>query len=145
MKINRRNFFGVAAASPMAAKEAAAKAIEAAQMEVSGMSLHGDSLYTGMSYASFDDDDSGTMRSLWDAIKELGIPEWKKDDLWDDAKRSRTIDPDIASMRSLSMNAKLQMQWQRNYDTLVANAYKQQKMARLKKAFFEKNPDVEEY
>ena len=144
MNINRRNFFGVAAASPLAAKEAAQKAIEAAEMEISGMSLTSDSLYPGVSYADFDDDD-GPTRSLWDALKELGIPDGKKDDLWDDATRSRTIDPDIASMRSLSLNAKLRMQWQRNYDTLVKNAYKQQRMARLKKAFFEKHPDVEEY
>lgn len=146
MDLSRRNFFGVAAASPLAAKQAAAGVIEAAQMEASGMSVYGDSLYTGISSYGFDDDEDGKpMRTIWDAIKDLGMPDWKKDDLWDDAKRSRTIDPDIASMRSLSMNAKLQMQWKRNYEELIKRAYEQQKMERRKRAFFETHKDVQEY
>lgn len=147
MELNRRNFFGVAAASPLAAKETAAKVLEAAEMEASGMSLYSDSLYTGINTYGFDvdDDDDTPMRTLWDAIKDLGMPDWKKDDLWEDARRSRTIDPDIASMRSLSMNAKLQMQWKRNYQLLIDRAYQQQKMERRKRKFFEQHKDVQEY
>lgn len=145
MDLSRRNFFGVAAASPLAAKQAAASAIEAAQMEASGMSVYGDSLYTGISSHEFDTDDDSTTMSLWDAIKKMGMPEWKRDDLWDDATRSRTIDPDIASMRSLSMNAKLQMQWKRNYKRLVDRAFEQQKMERLKRQFFDEHKDVQEW
>lgn len=149
MELSRRNFFGVAAASPMAAKEAAASVIEAAreaaQMEASGMSIYGDSLYTGISTHGFDADDNYPMRTLWDAIKDLGMPDWKKDDLWSDAKRSRTIDPDIASMRSLSMNAKLQMQWKRNYQLLIDRAFEQQKLERQKRKFFALHKDVQEY
>ena len=146
MQLSKRNFFGVAAASPLAAKEAAASVIEAAKMEASGMSIYSDSLYTGISSFSYDDEDDGiTMRSIWDAIKDLGMPDWKKDDLWADAKRSRTIDPDIASMRSLSMNAKLQMQWKRNYEELIRRAYEQQRFERQKRKFFEKHKDVQEY
>ncbi|MEM6498303.1 MAG: hypothetical protein AAF709_16460, partial [Pseudomonadota bacterium] len=84
-------------------------------------------------------------KTLWDVIKEMGMPEWKKDDLWDDAKRSRTIDPDIAAMRSVSMSAKLDMQWKRNYETLIARAYKQQEMELLKHKFFRKHTDISEY
>jgi hypothetical protein len=113
MKLNRRKFFGVAAASPLAAKEAAIQAAEALRMEASGMSVYSDSLYTGIN--------------------------------WDDARRSRTIDPDIAAMRSVSMSAKLDMQWKRNYDTLLKRAYKQQEMERLKRRFFKENTDVAEY
>ena len=147
MELNRRNFFGVAAASPLAAKETAAKVIEAAEMEASGMSIYSDSMYTGINTYGFDvdDDDETPMRTLWDAIKDLGMPDWKKDDLWTDAKRSRTIDPDIASMRSLSMNAKLQMQWKRNYQELIDRAYEQQLMERRKRKFFEKHKVVQEY
>ena len=143
MNVNRRSFFGVAAASPFAAREAAAKAVEAAQMEMSGMSTFSDSLYTGTTYVEFDDDTPS--KTLWDVIKEVGMPEWKKDDLWDDAKRSRTIDPDIAAMRSVSMTAKLDMQWKRNYQTLVERAYKQQEMELLKHRFFKKHTDISEY
>jgi hypothetical protein len=145
MNLDRRKFFGVAAVSPLAAKEAAIKAAEAFEMEVSGMSLYSDSLYTGINVPDFDDEDGTTMRTIWDAIKEIGMPEWKRDDLWDDARRSRTIDPDIASMRSVSMSAKLDMQWKRNFDTLLKRAYKQQEMERLKRRFFQKHTDVAEY
>lgn len=145
MDLNRRKFFGIAAASPIAAKQAAEKVIEAAEMEMSGMSLHSDSLYTGFSTGSFDEGEDTPMRSIWQAIKDLGMPEWKRDDIWDDAKRSRTIDPDIASMKSVSMSAKLNMQWKRNYDTLIKRAYQQEKMERLKRQFFKDNSDVSEY
>lgn len=143
MDLNRRKFFGVAAASPLAAKEAAIKAAEALEMQASGMSLYSDSLYTGISVTDYDDETP--TKSIWDAIKELGMPEWKKDDLWDDATRSRTIDPDIAAMRSLSMQTKLDMQWKRNYKTLLKRAYKQQEMERLKRRFFDTHKDVSEY
>lgn len=145
MKLNRRKFFGVAAASPLAAKEAAIQAAEALRMEASGMSVYSDSLYTGINVPDFDDDYGEPTKTIWDAIKELGMPEWKRDDLWDDARRSRTIDPDIAAMRSVSMSAKLDMQWKRNYDMLLKRAYKQQEMERLKRRFFKENTDVSEY
>lgn len=142
MNINRRSFFGVAAVSPFAAKEAATKAIEqAAQMEAGGFDIYGDSLYTGISTV----DDDGPMRSLWDAIRDIGIPDWKKDDLRDDARRSRTLDPDIAAMKSFSLSAKMRMQWERNYETLVRRAVEQTQMERLKRNFFRDNPDISEY
>lgn len=144
MNLNRRKFLGAAAMSPLAAKEMAAKAAEAAQLEAmnaSGVELFGDSIYTGVTTY----DPEPEMRSIWDAIKEMGVPEWKKDDLWEDAKRSRTLDPDIATMRSMSLNAKMKMQWKRNYELLLERAFTQQKMEKLKQSFFAKNPDISEY
>ena len=144
MNMNRRKFLGAAAMSPLAAKEMAEKAAEIAQaeaMNASGIELYGDSIYTGITTY----DPEPEMRSLWDAMKDLGIPEWKQDDLWEDAKRSRTLDPDIASMRSISLNSKLKMQWKRNYDELVDRAYTQQKMEKLKQSFFKLHPDISEY
>lgn len=141
MDLNRRNFLGVAATSPLAAKEIAKKAIEEAQMQASGISLHSDSLYTGVHVP----DPSPSMRSLWEAISELGVPEWKREDLREDARRNRTLDPDIASMRSLSLSAKMRKQWDRNYNTLVQRALRQTELEKLKRGFFESNPDVEEY
>lgn len=142
MNLNRRSFFGVAVASPFAAKEAASKVIEqAAQMEAGGIGLYSDSLYTGIAATG----DDGPMRSIWDAIKDIGIPEWKREDLRDDARRSRTLDPDIASMKSFSLSAKMRMQWERNYQTLVDRAVAQTKMERVKRAFFDANPDISEY
>lgn len=110
-------------------------------MQSSGITTYGDSLYTSTYVPDVSDD----MRSLWDALKDLGIPEWKREDLRDDAKRSRTLDPDIASMKSLTLNAKLRKQWDRNYDHLVERAMRSTELERMKKMFFETNPDVEEY
>ena len=144
MNLNRRKFLGAAAMSPLAAKEMAEKAAQIAQseaMNASGIELYGDSIYTGVTTY----DPEPEMRSLWDAMKEIGIPEWKQDDLWEDAKRSRTLDPDIASMKSMSLNSKLKMQWKRNYDLLVRRAHEQHRMEKLKQAFFKANPDISEY
>jgi hypothetical protein len=141
MDLNRRKFLGVAAASPLAAKEIATKAIEEAQMQASGISLYSDSLYTGVPEPDF----SPTMRSLWEALRDMGVPDWKKEDLREDARRSRTLDPDIASMQSLSLDAKLRKQWNRNYERLVRRAIQQTETARMKHLFFKENPDVEEY
>lgn len=141
MNLNRRNFLGVAATSPLAAKEIAKKAIEEAQMQASGISLYDDSLYTGVHVP----DPVPNMRSLWEALSEMGVPDWKREDLREDARRNRTLDPDIASMRSMSLGAKMRRQWQRNYETLVDRAIRQTEMEKLKRAFFETHPDVEEY
>lgn len=141
MDLNRRSFLGVAATSPLAAKEIAKKALEEAQMQATGVSMYSDSIYTGVHVP----DVSPNMRSLWDAIRDLGVPDWKKEDMREDARRSRTLDPDIASMRSLSLSAKLRRQWERNYQILVERALRQTELEKVKRAFFEKHPDVEEY
>ncbi len=141
MKLDRRKFLGVAAASPLAAKEVATRAMEQAQMQATEISTFSDSIYTGIPSP----DPMPNMRSLWEAIGELGVPEWKRDDLRDDARRSRTLDPDIASMRSLSLSAKMRRQWDRNYDVLVERALQVTEMEKLKRSFFKSNPDVEEY
>lgn len=139
--LNRRSFLGAAAASPLAAKEMVKKAAAAAQMQASDISLYGDTMYS--SYSASDAEEP--MRSLWDAIAKMGIPDWKKADLWSDARRSRTLDPDIAAMQSLSLSAKMRRQWKRNYDFLVDQALKQTELERVKKMFFEKNPDISEW
>jgi hypothetical protein len=141
MKMNRRNFLGAAAVSPLAAKDFVKNVAEDAQMRAAGISMYDDSLYTGV----VDTDVEAPMRSLWDAIKDIGIPDWKKEDLREEARRSRTLDPDIASMRAGSLSAKMQMQWKRNYDRLVAQALKQTETERVKKLFFKDNPDISEW
>lgn len=141
MNINRRNFLGVAATSPLAAKEFAKKALQEAQMQATGANLFSDSIYTDV----YVPDPTPNMRSLWEAISEMGVPDWKREDLREDAKRNRTLDPDIASMHSMSLSAKMRTQWNRNYDKLVNRAINQTRMEKLKRSFFEANPDVEEY
>ena len=47
-------------------------------------------------------------------LKSIGIPDWKKKEIRRYARRSRRLDPDIAALRSISLSAKLNMQWRRN-------------------------------
>jgi len=142
--LNRRSFFGVAAASPFAAKDVAKKVIEDATMQASGVSTFSDGIYTGIITSGVDD--TNPIKNFWDAMLEMGgLPEWKRDDLWEDARRNRTLDPDIAAMRSLSLQGKMQLQWRRNYDRLVKRAFAQRRMERAKKAFFQENPNISEY
>lgn len=141
MNLNRRNFLGAAAVTPLTAKDIAKQVAEDAQMQAANISLHSDSIYAGFA----GDTPEPPLRNLWDAIKEIGMPEWKQEDLWDDAKRCRTLDPDIAAMRSVSLASKMSMQWQRNYEYLVERAHRQRSLEQMKRAFFAKNPDISEY
>lgn len=142
MKLNRRGFFGFTAASPFAAKDIAKKIIEeGVSMEAASVSTYTDTIYTGISTSSV----GGPMRNLWEAIREIGVPEWKRADLRADARRSRTLDPDLASNRSFSLATKMRMQWDRNYALLIDRALQQTQIERMKRSFFEGNPDISEY
>jgi len=145
MTMNRRFFLGAAAISPLAAREAAERAMEEAaqlaQMEAAGVSTFSDSI---PSYVPISDVDQ-PRRSLWEFISDVGMPDWKRDDLMADARRSRTLDPDIAAMRSVSLSGKMNMQWERNYRFLVKRAQEQLRVERMKRAFFQGNPNVHEY
>ncbi len=132
MNVNRRSFFGVAVASPFAAKEAAKKVIEqAADHAVERSEL----LQRLDLHRHFTSSVNGPMRSLWEAIRDMGVPDWKREDLREDSRRSRTLDPDLAAMKSFSLSAKMRMQWQRNYNHLVERALRQSQMERVKRAF----------
>ena len=145
MRMNRRFFLGAAAMSPLTAKEAAQTAMEEAtrlaQMEAAGISTFADSI---PSYVPVPDP-LPEKRGLWDFIRDVGMPDWKHEDLRADARRSRTLDPDIAALKSVSLSAKMHMQWDRNYEFLVRRAMEQMQMERMKRAFFNGNPDVYEY
>lgn len=145
MRMNRRFFLGAAAVSPLTAKEAAQAAVEdaqrLAQMEAAGISTYSDSIYSSIPVP----EETPTTRGLWEFIREVGMPDWKREDLMADARRSRTLDPDIAALRSVSLSAKMNMQWERNYQFLVKRAFEQMRMERMKRSFFQSNPDVTEY
>lgn len=53
-------------------------------------------------------------RLLHTFLKKFGLPSWKKRQIRSWARASRLLDPDIASLRSVSVSAKLRMQWERN-------------------------------
>lgn len=145
MRMNRRFFLGAAATSPFTAREAAeqamAEAMQAAQMAATGVSTFSDSMPSAINVPA----DIPTTRALWDFIQDTGMPDWKHEDLKGDARRSRTLDPDIAALRSVSLSGKMNMQWDRNYRWLVRRAQEQMRVERMKRSFFASNPHVKEY
>jgi len=68
-------------------------------------------------------------------LKTVGLPAWKRAEMRQWAKNSRVLDPDIASMRSLSLDAKLRMQWKRNYETLEKSIFDQLTSGLSREAF----------
>ena len=53
-------------------------------------------------------------RKLVRLLKEIGLPDWKKREIRRHARRNRTLDPDIASLQSVSLSGKVAIQWRRN-------------------------------
>ena len=54
----------------------------------------------------------------------FGIPSFQKKLTHRRARRMRTLDPDIAVLRSVSMIAKMQMQWRRNEERSLRNEFR---------------------
>jgi hypothetical protein len=118
---SRRNFLKGAAAAPIAARTAAASI--AAQIEAAagvrsvGSMAYGIGIPTppmvGPAGASTPYDEDGRLSKLLDLVR-WGIPAWKKRQYQRYARYNRTLDPDIASLRSISTGYKLRMQWRRD-------------------------------
>jgi len=53
-------------------------------------------------------------RALATLLRTIGIPDWKRKEFRNEARMYRQLDPDIASMRSISVSTALRMQWERN-------------------------------
>jgi hypothetical protein len=53
-------------------------------------------------------------RLLAQFLKRIGLPGWKKRQIRTYARATRILDPDIASLHSVSTSMKLHMQWKRN-------------------------------
>src|SRR5882724_1295223 len=121
-KISRRSLLKSLPAAPLVARQAQAAAEHAVGAGVfSDKSNRLQELMRhGAHPISFDDDNEDDQKErthatrLLDFIKKSGIPEWKQADLRRTARRTRQLDPDIASLRSVSISGKLKMQWQRN-------------------------------
>lgn len=115
-KIARRAFMRLLPAAPLMAKEAASTAAAEAT-QASGVSV------LGRRHRYFPDHRSGQkiegalVKLLRDGkrIPALRAKQWRLQ-----AKReARILDPDIASMRSLSLSKKIAMQEERNYERAI--------------------------
>lgn len=112
----RRGFLrvmGAAAAAPVAAELHQKQAV-AAGINPSVLSDPADCIEDGIGTVSPDD----LLRDkLWREMRKKGLPQWKKDQLWEDAKSVRSLDADLAVNRSFSLVAKVHMQQCRNYES----------------------------
>ena len=110
MTPNRRMFFGLMAASPVAAQAVA----QDAQLRMAGITRLGASPIDAAAPSTADE-----------SFQKLGsFGEWLTkagDGLRNEAKEIRALDPDIMSFRSMSLSAKIQMQRERNYQALLVD------------------------
>ena len=114
--LTRRGFLGAAAVAPISAREVVSQARKALAKDIeaaTGISTVGPHAW------DFDVDSPHGEKTL-DLLLRLGLPEWKHEELRREARQARTLDADIATLRSPSLSAKLRMQWDRNYDRAVA-------------------------
>lgn len=113
---SRRKFLKATAAAPVAAPMAVKEVMEQVNVgaPAAGISSH-QTLESNV--ANNSTDKAKTLK--W--LMEKGVPEWRKRELWDYAKEVRCLDPDLASMRSFSLSAKIHTQTHRNYKRSLDN------------------------
>jgi hypothetical protein len=114
--VGRRSFLGLFAASPLAAKVAADKALaDATGMIANGAAGMGNSSPPFGNPAGASEVAPDIRRSrIADFFKRSGVPDWELDRIKRDSRFVYGLDPDIAALRSFSMNVKIGMQRERN-------------------------------
>lgn len=119
--MKRRNFLGVLAASPLAAKQAAEKAAASlANVDVSG--LERPNAIPGAGYTLSNEESKGAVRRL---IVDSGIPEWKLEEMRQHSLYVSHLAPDVASLRSASLSGKIAIQRRRNFEQFKAGFLQQ--------------------
>jgi hypothetical protein len=106
-KLSRRSILKGLAAAPVGAKQAANDIAEMAGVEIVGANAF-PPVY-GQSMSPTD-----TSSKLIEGLDLWGVPDFQRDEWKREARMSRVLDPDIAALRSLSLDAKLRKQWKRN-------------------------------
>ena len=116
MNFSRRGLLKILPAAPMAVSLAQAEAVKMVSAGVGSASL-GPVPYggnTGLASASVPFFEKLRGQALAMLLRTVGIPEWKRKEIRQNARYSRQLDPDIAALQSVSLAAKLNMQWRRN-------------------------------
>lgn len=134
--MNRRKFFGLVAASPIAAKSAANSAmksiVEKEAMDLSGFGV-------GLNNAFYPEyGDPSKIASMF-----KGLPWWKEEELFHEARTYvRNIRPDIAGLRSVALSAKYNMEVKRIFESRKESTKQQYwptGWQRARKLFTDKN------
>jgi len=123
MTVSRRKMLGLVGATGIFGKQAVAEAAKAA----AGMSTFGSSAAAAQSGVPVSGDiaprAADWARRRVASVRRLfegGLPEWKRQKLMRQATaRAKVLDPDIASLRSVSLQGKYYMQVRREYDRAV--------------------------
>src|SRR5262245_48653978 len=108
MTIDRRRFLSAVTASPVALGTAASSSADTAT-EGAFIARPSGPFETGIFHVSATPRSGLATQHLWDLIMSADMPEWKQLELWEEAQASRCLDPDIASMRSISGTTKLRV------------------------------------
>jgi len=125
-EIDRRGFLGVAVAAPVAASQAFRTAAGYEALEGHGVPD------CPTDYVSTD------RINPWDVYKKLGLPDWKKAELAEEAKVSLIIDPGIDCLRSCSWGAKVRMQAKVNYGRAIRKSHHSREVDGVRRAFSKK-------
>lgn len=122
--LNRRALLGRLAALPLAGSELKR---QAAQLVGAGAGISGPGQQSGMPCADpiAEGHERPSGRDLVDIIRKSGgIPKWKDHYFQQRAREeSRQIDPDIASMVSISLQTAMRMQYERNLKKIRKEFY----------------------
>lgn len=122
MKTNRRRFLGFMAAAPVAAPAIAKATVEQDAFQFSGLKA---GRHAGFLSAGSPSPDFGIMNGidpLTEAAKYIGkhgIPDFKLQEIREEALRVIVIDPQIIALRSVSFGHKVNMQQRLNYEHQV--------------------------
>jgi len=105
-RLTRRGLLKALPAIPLATKATAA--------ELTGVSVIGDAAEE-RSWNTASASVSRDKRSkILDFFRKWGIPDWQKEQIRRRARNCRSVDIDIAVLKSVSLRHKLEMQWTRN-------------------------------
>lgn len=110
MALSRRSILKGLATAPVGAKQASKEIADMAGVSVVG-GMEPEPAHYGVAVQA-------GSNPMFDFVKRYGVPNWRKEEIRKEARWSRTLDADIACMRSLSLDAKLRKQWARNEERL---------------------------
>lgn len=117
MNLSRRGLLRALPALPLAGNEIKRRAAELAGVSTTSA---GDMVSPG--YGVPMHSENGMMRgsALARFLRSLGaLPKWKRREIRSQARSRRILDPDIASLRSVSFSGAMQMQWRREEQRLT--------------------------
>ena len=117
MKATRRGFFGILGGAAVGGKKAIAVAATTLTSELESLDPTGRGrLYGSGVHSDGDWDDTPNPIKITDpsVLRTIGIPDWLRHEWQENEDKYPVFDPDVASMRSMSLSAKIILQKDRN-------------------------------